>query len=59
MPGRKRCLPQALERLGFTVTRLRFGEIENLFARHGAGPPHICFAGHTDVVPAGAAVWTE
>ena len=39
------------------MTRLRFGEIENLFARLGAGGPHFCFAGHTDVVPVGGANW--
>jgi succinyl-diaminopimelate desuccinylase len=43
--------------LGFAVTRLRFGAIENLFARIGSDGPHFCFAGHTDVVPAGAAGW--
>jgi succinyl-diaminopimelate desuccinylase len=43
--------------LGFTIHRLRFGEIENVFARIGSGGPHICFAGHTDVVPVGAANW--
>jgi succinyl-diaminopimelate desuccinylase len=42
-----------LEKLGFAVTRLRFGKIENLFAERGAGGPHLCFAGHTDVVPTG------
>jgi succinyl-diaminopimelate desuccinylase len=55
--GAQEVLAGALERLGFTVTRLRFGEIENLFARIGAGGPHLCFAGHTDVVPAGAGGW--
>ena len=45
--------------LGFTITRLPFGEgdarIDNLFAiRHGVPHlPHIAFAGHTDVVPVG------
>jgi succinyl-diaminopimelate desuccinylase len=28
-------------------------DVENLYARIGAGEPHICFAGHTDVVPPG------
>jgi len=56
--GAQAVLAEALERLGFTVTRLRFGEIENLFARYGSDGPHVCFAGHTDVVPAGAAAWT-
>src|SRR5215469_9091460 len=44
-----------LERLGFTCHRLVFGEIHNLYARRGGGRPNLCFAGHTDVVPPGAA----
>src|SRR3984957_13618159 len=55
--GTQDVLAVALERLGFTVTRLRYGAIENLFARLGNSAPHICFAGHTDVVPVGAAQW--
>ena len=55
--GAQSVLAEALEGLGFTVTRLKFGEIENLFARIGASGPHFCFAGHTDVVPPGAANW--
>ena len=55
--GSQGVLADALERLGFTVTRLRFGAVENLFARIGDGAPHLCFAGHTDVVPAGEAQW--
>jgi succinyl-diaminopimelate desuccinylase len=48
-----------LEELGFTCHRLVFAEgggdpIHNLYARCGEGPPNLCFAGHTDVVPAGA-----
>ena len=42
---------------GFTCRRLPFGDgdetIDNLFAYYGDGQPHFCFAGHTDVVPAG------
>jgi succinyl-diaminopimelate desuccinylase len=50
----------ALTPLGFTCTRLRFGEVDNLFARRGTGSPHLCFAGHTDVVPPGdEAAWTD
>ncbi len=52
--GAQDVLEAALVSLGFAVTRLRFGGIENLFARIGTGGPHVCFAGHTDVVPAGA-----
>ncbi|HTI68116.1 MAG TPA: succinyl-diaminopimelate desuccinylase [Caulobacteraceae bacterium] len=44
-----------LETLGFTCRRMRFGEIENLYARRGTKGPNLCFAGHTDVVPAGEA----
>jgi len=44
---------RTLEGLGFTCTRLTFGEIENLYARRGTASPNLCFAGHTDVVPAG------
>ena len=51
--GAMAVLEAALEPLGFTCTRLRFGEIENLFARRGSEGPHLCFAGHTDVVPPG------
>jgi len=53
-------LAARLEALGFTCHRLRFeapgtDPVENLYARWGAGHPNICFAGHTDVVPTGAA----
>ena len=35
-------------------------DVENLYARLGTGAPHLCFAGHTDVVPAGEeAAWTR
>lgn len=50
-------LEATLRPLGFTCTRLRFGAIENLFARIGSSAPHLCFAGHTDVVPPGNG-WT-
>ncbi len=56
--GAQGVLTEALEALGFTVTKLRYGEIENLFARIGTGGPHICFAGHTDVVPEGNGSWS-
>ncbi|MDB5415959.1 MAG: dapE [Rubritepida sp.] len=50
----------ALAPLGFTCTRLRFGEVENLFARIGTAAPHLCYAGHTDVVPPGdEAAWKD
>jgi succinyl-diaminopimelate desuccinylase len=56
--GAQDVLVAALAPLGFTVHRLDFGETSNLFARRGDGGPHVCFAGHTDVVPAGdGAAW--
>ena len=52
-------LERALTDLGFACTRLPFEEdgtdrVDNLYARLGNEGPHICFAGHTDVVPVGA-----
>ena len=32
-----------------------FADVTNLWARRGSGSPVLCFAGHTDVVPPGAA----
>jgi len=46
-------LANRLNALGFQVERLRYGSVENLWARHGRGAPVLCFAGHTDVVPTG------
>jgi succinyl-diaminopimelate desuccinylase len=46
---------QTLAGLGFACRRMRFGEIENLYARFGTEGPNLCFAGHTDVVPVGDA----
>ncbi|MBL55327.1 MAG: succinyl-diaminopimelate desuccinylase [SAR116 cluster bacterium] len=56
-------LQAELSEMGFVCTRLPFGEgearIDNLFARLGDGRPHLAFAGHTDVVPAGnEAAWS-
>ncbi len=48
----------AAEAMGFTVHRLMFDGTPNLFARRGEGRHHLCFAGHTDVVPPGGAGWT-
>ena len=45
-----------LEALGFTIERLRFGNVDNFWARHGAHEPLFVFAGHTDVVPTGPLV---
>jgi len=42
-----------LAALGFTIERLRFGEVDNFWARRGDSGPLYAFAGHTDVVPSG------
>ncbi len=55
--GAQAVLIDALEPLGFECHVLPFGEGEerilNLFARLGDSAPHVCYGGHTDVVPSG------
>ena len=51
-------LQDRLEKIGFRCTRMPFTEtgtesVDNLFASYGEGSPHLCFGGHTDVVPVG------
>ncbi|OZB74340.1 MAG: succinyl-diaminopimelate desuccinylase [Halothiobacillus sp. 14-55-98] len=57
------CQPLLAERLAaldFTITPLRFGAVDNLWAVRGSSGPLFCFAGHTDVVPTGdAAAWRQ
>ena len=56
-------LEHLLKPAGFEVHRVTFSEpgfadVDNLYARIGKDAPHISFAGHTDVVPAGdEAAW--
>jgi len=58
-------LQSALTELGFVCQRLPFTEegtpdVDNLYARLGTDAPNFCFAGHTDVVPVGAATdWSS
>src|SRR4051812_760498 len=57
-------MEELLTKAGFTCHRLKFSEkdtpdVDNLYARFGTAAPHLCFAGHTDVVPVGNAdLWT-
>jgi succinyl-diaminopimelate desuccinylase len=44
----------ALTALGFKVRRMKYGLVDNLYARLGEARPNFCFAGHVDVVPPGA-----
>ena len=61
--GAQDVLEAELKAAGFSTQRIVFSEtgtpdIQNLYARIGAGAPHLVFAGHTDVVPPGdAARW--
>ena len=54
---------QGLKPARFAFWRLNFKDedtppVDNLYARVGEGPPHLCFAGHVDVVPPGeASLW--
>jgi succinyl-diaminopimelate desuccinylase len=38
---------------GFVIERLDSGDVANFYARLGTSSPHLCFVGHTDVVPPG------
>jgi len=44
---------ERLEKIGFTIYPLKFGDVDNFWAVHGNNGPIFSFAGHTDVVPAG------
>ncbi len=51
-------LQKELTEIGFSCNRYVFSDVntpdvDNLFAKIGEGSPHICFGGHTDVVPVG------
>jgi succinyl-diaminopimelate desuccinylase len=51
--GCQELLISLLEPLGFKIEHMRFGEVDNLYARRGTTGPLVVFAGHTDVVPTG------
>lgn len=56
--GAQDVLIQALKKMGFDIYDLPFEgngsyPVKNFFARKGTDGPHLCFAGHTDVVPPG------
>jgi len=51
--GCQEVLIARLQALGFRVERLRFGAVDNFWARLGDQEPLFAFAGHTDVVPPG------
>lgn len=51
--GCQQLMIERLQNLGFTVTNLRFEDVDNFWAIRGDQGPILCFAGHTDVVPTG------
>ena len=51
--GCQELLIERLQPLGFRIERMRFGNVDNLWARRGSSGPLLVFAGHTDVVPTG------
>src|ERR1700754_2986790 len=58
--GAMAIVEETLSKLGFACRRMKFGQIENLYARYGTARPNLCFAGHTDVVPVGDAdAWSQ
>lgn len=54
--GCLRLIGERLQRVGFRVEHLRYGEVDNLWAVHGGSESSestLAFLGHTDVVPSG------
>lgn len=51
--GCQEVMCRRLAAVGFEIELLRYGNVENFWAKRGAGGPVLCFAGHTDVVPTG------
>ncbi|HKT30909.1 MAG TPA: M20/M25/M40 family metallo-hydrolase, partial [Gammaproteobacteria bacterium] len=51
--GCQQIIAARLAKLGFKIEHLRFGQVDNLWARYGTEKPLLVFAGHTDVVPTG------
>jgi succinyl-diaminopimelate desuccinylase len=51
--GCQEILIERLEKVGFIIERMRFGNVDNFWARRGINAPVVVFAGHTDVVPSG------
>lgn len=58
-------LTELMKSAGFSAIRLSFSapstpDVDNLILRIGSGRPHLCFAGHVDVVPPGRSEdWTH
>ena len=58
--GCQEIMIERLQKLGFKIEPMRFGNVDNFWARRGTTGPILCFAGHTDVVPTGpVAQWVS
>ncbi|MFS8609521.1 MAG: succinyl-diaminopimelate desuccinylase, partial [Gammaproteobacteria bacterium] len=51
--GCQALIAEELAPSGFEAEHMRFGNVDNVWLRHGDGKPCVVFAGHTDVVPPG------
>ncbi|MDO6678932.1 succinyl-diaminopimelate desuccinylase [Shewanella sp. 4_MG-2023] len=51
--GCQTLMAERLEAAGFNIEPMVFEDTTNMWARRGTEAPVFCFAGHTDVVPAG------
>jgi len=51
--GCQEILIDRLEKLGFEIEKMHYGEVDNFWAKRGTEKQIVCFAGHTDVVPTG------
>lgn len=51
--GCQELMAARLKKIGFSVEPMRFGSVDNFWARRGKSGPLLVFAGHTDVVPSG------
>jgi len=51
--GCQQLIAERLAAVGFNIEPMIFADTTNLWARRGTQEPVFCFAGHTDVVPAG------
>ncbi len=51
--GCQKLIGDRLAAIGFSLEQMRFGEVDNLWARRSNKSPLFVFAGHTDVVPTG------
>ncbi len=51
--GCQQLISEFLQQSGFKIEDMTHLDTTNMYATHGHGAPNFCFAGHTDVVPAG------